>query len=457
MDRERDAAGLALLARRRDLRRARARLRPRPRRGRRRRSRRRDVPPRPRDRATARRQRDGVVRRDLRPRHVLGSHAEPQAIFTYLLFAWLFWAFLGFRQGISRQIDAAPLVVLLWSTPPRRLPPGVAFLLGVAVLESATDRVRARRLLLLGVLAALAACVHPNGPRQYLDALANMPQFDPIHRKIVEWAAAEPRRGASPRDGDPGRARRRADRGLAPARLRDPGRPRERLPHADGLAKHPTSCGIVGLPILAAWVTRGLAARRAAIERARPSSSASRTSSSVSSRPSTGEPAATSSSSSSSSPARCARRSLHGRPRPAPDPEGLPRERRTLGPGERDHGEAVQRLRLGRLPRVGQPRREDLHRQPHGALPRGPRRLHRPPRRDSDLASGPREASDRLGSPQEERAAPSRSSGSTPTGSSSTRTTPPRSSRAGRARTKRYRRSPPARPETRKTAMRAFA
>jgi hypothetical protein len=118
---------------------------------------------------------------------------RPQLV-TYLCFAWLLRATIEHRAGRSRALLAAPLVTLVWSNLHGGFLLGPAFLLGVGALDllgglAGDDggRPRARLMAVLAALSLVAACVHPSGPRQFVDALVNTPLVDPIHQRIDEW------------------------------------------------------------------------------------------------------------------------------------------------------------------------------------------------------------------------------------------------------------------------------
>lgn len=206
---------------------------------------------------------------------VIGAHLSlhhlilrPQLV-SFVAFAWLFGAYLEHRAGRSRAVLAAPAVVLVWANLHGGFLLGVAFLAGVALLEAAEARLgdaaaaaRARRLALLCALSALAACVNPLGPGQILDALANTPAFDPVHRLINEWRPPDLSRVPS--------LRLLAVLAVGLALLL-PTRPP--LFEACGLMaalllafdawRNVPLLAIVGVPILAAWATRVVAAHGA--------------------------------------------------------------------------------------------------------------------------------------------------------------------------------------------------
>jgi hypothetical protein len=203
---------------------------------------------------------------------VVGAHLSlhhlilrPQLV-TYVAFAWLFLAYIEHRAGRSRAVLAAPAVVLLWANLHGGFLLGVAFLGGVALLEALEGRLgdpaaaaRARRLALLCALSAAAACVNPLGPRQIIDALANTPAFDPVHSLINEWRPPDLSRV-------PG-LRLVAVLAVVLALLL-PARPPlfeacgllAALTLALGAWRNTPLMAIVGVPVLAAWATRVLAA-----------------------------------------------------------------------------------------------------------------------------------------------------------------------------------------------------
>lgn len=196
-------------------------------------------------------------------------HLRPH-LFTLLGLTLLLLAYVRWREEPARRaLLLAPLGVALWSNLHGGFLLGVAFLFGVAALEALEAWwparaggarhepawARARTLALLGLLAALAACLHPRGPAQYADALINTPAGEALNLKIEEWLPAPP--GGAP--------------GLIPAvvaavglALLLPARPplfeAAGLMAAAGLAltawRHAPLFGVVALPILAGWTTR---------------------------------------------------------------------------------------------------------------------------------------------------------------------------------------------------------
>jgi hypothetical protein len=121
---------------------------------------------------------------------------RPQLV-TYLAVVWQLLAWRRFLERGSREIYAAPLVLVLWSNFHGGFLIGIVFLCGFTFMEALDgwrrgDLGRAKRLALVTVTSLLAACVHPNGWHQFTDALANTPAGDAIHKMINEWQPPDP-------------------------------------------------------------------------------------------------------------------------------------------------------------------------------------------------------------------------------------------------------------------------
>lgn len=195
-------------------------------------------------------------------------------LFTFLGFALLFLAWVrGRERPLGRAWWTAPPLVGLWANLHGGFLLGLAFLVGVGLLEGAQALAgpqderplrarRARGLLLLAAAAALCACVHPQGPTPTLSGLAAL--GDPSLRHIDEWLPTPLQHAPL----------------FAPLLLLGVvvALAQPRWPPLHELGAYLGTCwlalttwrhlplfGIAGYSVLAAWATRALDARRAAL------------------------------------------------------------------------------------------------------------------------------------------------------------------------------------------------
>lgn len=204
----------------------------------------------------------------------LSSHdlliLRPQ-LFTFMFFAGFFFAYLELRRGRAKAISLTPVAIVLWANLHGGFLLGLVFLAGTAALEAfeawrgdTEARGRARLLATVAIVSVATACLNPSGPRNYLDTFEGS-FHEPFAKNVNEWLPPDlretPLLGAVPVV-------------AVACALALPAAP----PLFEALAvlaslglafavwRHVPLLWIAGGPVLAAWATRALEARRSRIE-----------------------------------------------------------------------------------------------------------------------------------------------------------------------------------------------
>lgn len=118
---------------------------------------------------------------------------------SYAGLAWFLTAYAALRAGRAGPLRWTPLAMVAWSNLHGGFVLGLLFLFGLAGLDRLLARraadaagreaaeARSRALVRAFLLCAVAACLHPHGPGQFLDALANTPLSHPLNATVDEW------------------------------------------------------------------------------------------------------------------------------------------------------------------------------------------------------------------------------------------------------------------------------
>lgn len=128
---------------------------------------------------------------------------RPQ-LFSFVLTALVFNLYLKYKIKAKKNLWILPLIFVLWSNLHGGFLFGLLLLLGFSFVEFIEKKYPSFRsslgynnpapLLIIAIICALAAAIHPEGFKQYSNTLAHDPFALSINQHINEWLAPDPNR-----------------------------------------------------------------------------------------------------------------------------------------------------------------------------------------------------------------------------------------------------------------------